>query len=363
MVIILVARTANEHLFYLTKPYGRDELVAIRSKEQFLCPSCGSSLVLKIGDIKIPHFAHRSLSDCDSLSEPESPLHLQGKLLLHQFFLDKHFTVELEKYLPDIRQRADLLVSHHTAIEFQCSAIPGAEVSKRTASYIEIGIAPIWIGGIKERTSEYIQFIRIKAFQQKMLHANQNLKYLLLFNPEDRRFYYYSSLFFVSGNRWIGKVKALPIEKQSFPFAIPKRLAKEEFKSVFALFSQARKSFIKSQYYAKNRFQNPFWRLCYMLKLDVKNLPEIIGIPLYSADCITENAVIWQLKAIAAYKAEIPVKELVESGTVKLQSQESLKKAELVLENYLAFYRSYRERHINDTSLLDNLYDFYCKTL
>lgn len=319
--------------------------------------------MLKIGDIKIPHFAHKSLSDCDSLSEPESPLHLQGKLLLHQFFLDKHLTVELEKYLPEIRRRADLLVNHHTAIEFQCSAIPGEEVLKRTSSYIEIGIAPIWIGGIKERSPEYIQFIRIKAFQQEMLQANQNLKFLLLFNPEERRFYYYSSLFFVSGNRWIGKVKALPIEKQTFPFAAPKRLSKEEFNSVYALFFQARNSFIKSQYFAKNRYQNPFWRICYTLQLDVKNLPEIIGIPLYGAEYIAENAVVWQLKVIAAHKSGISVKKLIQSGDIKLKNLESLKKAELVLERYLAFYGSFDKRHINHMSLLDSLYDFYCKTL
>jgi competence protein CoiA len=138
VIFILIASTKDKQLVYLTQQFTKEELATLKNSTPFFCPGCGASVTLKIGEIKIPHFAHKSLHDCDSSGEPESPLHLQGKQQLYKFFSSQNLTVELEKYVPAIRQRADLLLNHQIAIEFQCSPISASQIASRSAGYSEI---------------------------------------------------------------------------------------------------------------------------------------------------------------------------------------------------------------------------------
>lgn len=363
MFCILVAHLSNKALINLAEPVERKALLALRSTEIFYCPSCHSQLVLKLGEIKIPHFAHKSLSACDNFSEPESALHLQGKILLHQFFKDQNFSIELEKYLPEIRQRADLLVNGQTAIEFQCSSISANQIIRRSKGYHQIGIHPLWLGGIKTSIKEQIQVIRLKNYEHELLQQKHRNPFLLSFRPEDNRFYYYSNLFYISGSRRIGKVKSLPAEKQSYPFAIPKQLTKVEFRLVCLLFSQARQKFIHNQFFAKNRMRNPFWRACYKLRLDIKKLPETIGIPFLKAACIPQHAVLWQLQAIAAFEQGESMSSLIHSGEIPLANPSVFAEAEQLLEEYLEIYLRLKGQEENFTSLMDLLYDNYCNNV
>ncbi len=112
----------------------------------FYCPSCKSLLRFKKGKIKIPHFAHVSLQKCDSWSENESAQHLGLKLTLYQWLKEKE-KVELEKYVPEIKQTADLLVNDKLAIEIQCSPLSLKRLEERTASYKEKGYYVLWLQG------------------------------------------------------------------------------------------------------------------------------------------------------------------------------------------------------------------------
>ena len=112
----------------------------------FYCPACKSSLRLKRGKIKIPHFAHISLQNCDSWSESESAQHLGLKLSLYQWLKEKE-KVELEKYVPEIKQTADLLVNDKLAIEIQCSPLSLQRLEERTVSYKEKGYYVLWLQG------------------------------------------------------------------------------------------------------------------------------------------------------------------------------------------------------------------------
>ncbi|GEB08982.1 Competence protein CoiA [Lactococcus lactis subsp. lactis] len=54
-------------------------LLEIEVKEltgKYFCPSCKSELFIKNGEIKMPHFAHKSLKACDLWLENESEQHL-----------------------------------------------------------------------------------------------------------------------------------------------------------------------------------------------------------------------------------------------------------------------------------------------
>lgn len=143
VIYILVALTEQQELFYLTGKHARAELREIRLQKQFFCPSCHTPLLLKIGEVNIPHFAHQTRTACETFSEPESSLHLQGKLLLYQFFSHLNFKVELESYIPQISQRTDLLVNAYFAIEYQCSLIPVSQLKQRSQGYLKMNMQPI----------------------------------------------------------------------------------------------------------------------------------------------------------------------------------------------------------------------------
>nr|WP_084226110.1 competence protein CoiA family protein [Planococcus salinarum] len=297
------------------------------------------------------------------LREAESSLHLQGKILLHEFFTSKNFPVELEKYLPEIRQRADLLVGGQTAIEFQCSPISAKDVVRRSAAYAGMGVKPTWIFGSREEPVNSIQVIRLMEFQKEMLIHQKWTKYLLLLNPEARQFSYYSNLFHISGNRWVGKVRGLAAAKQTFPFAAPKNLNRREFEAVCIIFAQARSRFIRSQMFAKKRYQNPFWLLCYKLGLDVKNLPASIGVPLLGSECIAEHAVVWQLEVIQGVKEGMRMSDLLSSGRIKMKKRSNAEEAAAVLEDYACFINAIETPNASTDKQTELLYDIYCKSV
>lgn len=359
---ILVAKTEGEVLIYLTDSFNRNEMLAMRKRYTFYCPDCGGVVLLKIGDIKIPHFAHKSLSACGS-SEPESSIHLLGKILLHQFFIDKKIPAEIETYLPTIRQRADIFVNRRTAVEFQCSPISASNVSKRSSAYSGQGFEFVWIAGIKETKENCIQVIKLMEYQKEMFVRLHHSNYLILLNPKVKEFQYFSNLFYVSGSRWVGKVATLPIDKQTYPFATPKTLSRKEFDSIYTVFSNARSTFIKSQYFAKKRFQNPFWLLCYNLRLDMRNLPETIGVPILRADCLAEHAVIWQLKMIQAQREGVTCEKMITSGKIKIHKSTDVELAVSVLSDYADFVINIEETNQEISNYSEVLYAIYCKSI
>jgi competence protein CoiA len=138
---MIVAKTKN------------DELVVAAAAERagkYTCPSCGSIVRLKVGEIKMPHFAHASLEECASFSEGETAEHLTGKIQLAQYFLVRGFEVDMERWLPEINQRPDLLVIKNGdtfAIEYQCAPISLNRVRERTEGYREMGMRVYWVLG------------------------------------------------------------------------------------------------------------------------------------------------------------------------------------------------------------------------
>ena len=363
MICILVAKTEQSELFYLTGKHTRKELHEIRLRKKFFCPSCQAPLLLKIGEINIPHFAHQTLSTCDNFSEPESSHHLQGKLLLYQFFHQLGFKVELESYIPQIRQRADLLVNGQFAIEFQCSMIPVTQLNQRSEGYRRLSMHPLWIKGLKEPCREEIGLIRLKTYEIEMKQNTPQSFFILLFYPLNNRFYYHSSLFYVSSNRWVGKTKSIGAKNQVFPFAVPKPLTKKEFNMVLGIFQNVKQRYIRSQLFSENRIKSLYCRLCYELRLNMAHLPACFGLPLLGAECLKQPAVLWQLQAVAAWEKGIPVDTLIASGKLELSNPDQAPQAVALVLEYLALYVMLKDHSSKDSSVLDIAYHNYCKNL
>ncbi|HEM6022468.1 TPA: competence protein CoiA [Streptococcus suis] len=124
---------------------------------RYSCPGCGGPVRYKSGKVLRSHFAHVTLRDCHYFSENESAQHLSLKSSLYKW-LQGQEEVELEAYLPAIKQVADLLVNQQLALEVQCSSLPISRLQLRTQAYHEAGFQVLWLLGkglwIKERLSK-----------------------------------------------------------------------------------------------------------------------------------------------------------------------------------------------------------------
>ncbi|MFR6559781.1 MAG: competence protein CoiA, partial [Weissella confusa] len=137
----------------------------------YVCPGCEGEVQVKQGTINTPHFSHVTLRDCQSLAEGESSDHLLGKLQLADFFESIGGTVELEVWLPEIKQRPDLVVTFDNvkiAVEFQFAPITAQRVSERTRGFESLGMDVVWVLGPtyqqkKLQQATWAKFARIRG--------------------------------------------------------------------------------------------------------------------------------------------------------------------------------------------------------
>lgn len=116
--------------------------------QYYFCPACKQPVQLKRGKNKIAHFAHFKHQACESFSEGETAEHLRSKNQLYQWLLQQNFPVQMEAYLPQLKQRPDILVGK-IAIEIQCSPLSTTRFQERNQGYFSKGYHPWWIVGSK----------------------------------------------------------------------------------------------------------------------------------------------------------------------------------------------------------------------
>jgi competence protein CoiA len=107
-----------------------------------LCISCSNEVVAKCGNMKVHHWAHKSIKDCDSWYEPETEWHRHWKNEFPEEFREISFTNPTTSEI----HRADIQNSSGVTIEFQNSPITMDELSSRESFYPKL----IWVvNGLK----------------------------------------------------------------------------------------------------------------------------------------------------------------------------------------------------------------------
>lgn len=118
--------------------------VAERSALYF-CPVCGEQVVLRKGPVKVPHFAHRSGTEClDGWHHDMSEWH---------YGMQSRFPTECREVVvthDGVKHRADVLFGN-TVIEFQHSPISKDEVAARNDFYRAAGYRVLWIFDVREK--------------------------------------------------------------------------------------------------------------------------------------------------------------------------------------------------------------------
>ena len=119
----------------------------LKRKESYSCPGCQGVVLLRYGQVMCPHFAHKSLQDCQFFSENESTQHLSLKAALYKSLVNHGEKVSIEKVLSEMGQIADLFVGDSLALEVQCSRLSQQRLRERTCAYHQAGYEVRWLLG------------------------------------------------------------------------------------------------------------------------------------------------------------------------------------------------------------------------
>ncbi|MEH7158253.1 competence protein CoiA [Neobacillus drentensis] len=189
---MLTAITKMGNRICLGLDYQKDTLLNLRCKEEFFCPVCGESVLLKLGDQRIFHFAHKQGGVCRDFFENESIYHMEGKRQLYQWLLKQKIPSVLEYYDKEIQQRPDIMFQFNGrkyALEYQCSTISESIFIKRTNSYLQNGYIPIWILSSSQIHFKRKNCVSLSNFQYLFLRTTSSGKlFIPSYCPEIHQF-------------------------------------------------------------------------------------------------------------------------------------------------------------------------------
>jgi competence protein CoiA len=116
------------------------------------CPSCGSEVFAKCGNLRINHWAHKGERNCDSWWENETEWHRLWKGAFPSSWQEiVQFADSGEKHIADVKTESGWV------LEFQHSYIVSNEREARNAFYAKL----VWVVDATRRKTDQRQFQRI----------------------------------------------------------------------------------------------------------------------------------------------------------------------------------------------------------
>ncbi|MGP4106690.1 competence protein CoiA [Virgibacillus sp. L01] len=288
----------------------KQEISILKEREEFTCPTCNEPLILKAGTQMIPHFAHRSNSSCPSSEGGEGPYHEKGKLLLYQWLKHQQLTVQLEAYIPEIKQRPDILITINNklvAIEYQCARIPAYQVRERNEGYLSAGITPIWILGANRLTQSNRSYLKIDQFLSQFIHQFSAALPLMLFFfcPNSLQFITFQDIYFSKTQTAIGKFHT-------------KKLNQMTFKELFKAHSFSKNDLLQSWKWEKRSFrlkatnrlygrELKWYQWLYLKRTHKEFLPSVIHLPINSQFMMKTPPWDWQSRLCLEVIDSLPI--------------------------------------------------------
>jgi len=288
---MLVANTKSKEPINLVVVKSIEDLVKMKKQNQYYCPICNESVILKIGEKKRPHFAHVSLVDCIG-GEGESEVHNEGKIDIYEWLIKQYENVELEKYFSEIKQRTDILLSQNDiflCIEYQCSKIPYTKLKERTQGYKKQGIPVLWILGINHLIRKKNNIFRLNEFSLFCMKETSSFC-LFFYDPHMKSFIQLSSLISFSSTIYIGQLTILPLNSLNFiDLGKNHQLSQKQFTQSWC---KLKRNYRLRQHLIINGNFYPFKQLLY--ENYISYMPSLIGVPLKENGLLHEHCIVWQ---------------------------------------------------------------------
>lgn len=328
VIKLLVAQLPNGDTIELTNQWSKEQLQSLRTANQFYCPTCHGEVILKLGTKKQWHFAHVKENRLCQNFERESDFHLLGKKQLYLWLKKSKHTVYLEKYLANIQQRPDIYYKHQNnqvALEYQCSPISFDLHYKRTLTYLQHHIYPLWIIGANrlERIASHLFKLHPFEWSSTFLRKNDRFPHLLYYCPEEQSLILLQNIISLS---------------KSIIFATLKTNRLTTISSFQQLFRHQRSTNMKQHWIQIKKhwryFHPPypskslrfFQQYCYERKLFSFLFPAISGWPVNKAYFIETPLYIWQSWLVYEFIWKKPIGEVIYFYTVYEAFKQNLRK-------------------------------------
>lgn len=290
---------------------SRAEIKELR-QQLFRCPECHEKVIIRAGPRVTPHFAHLPESTCSLNRHGESNYHKRAKLLLFNWLQkQKYPKVHLEKYLPTIKQRPDILLETkkgQVAVEFQSATTSPIEISERNQGYASENIFPLWILGKNQfKNNRQHYSYRINSFHQQFIkeYGKENTTSLLYFCPEKSEFTILNDLYFYRANDALAKSRTLSLHECS------------NIRQLFTNRSLSKQVLLRHWYFEKKRLRTSphrvtgkelqFRKWLYEKRLHLEQLPSIIHLPIRSQYRMNAPLWHWQSKLIIDLLDPLPI--------------------------------------------------------
>ena len=288
---MLMAKDQNDcYVSLLT--LSRAELNEYKRKV-YSCPCCTGRVFLKVGKIKMPHFAHAPHLMCNAASEGETEEHLLGKKMLYEWLEAQGYEVELEKYFSSFKQRADLFIKHNGksfAIEFQCSIISLEDIRKRTRSYLRHHITPVWILSERHVKWKKRNGFMLSAFHWSLSFGTTLLPKLITYSPKTSQFTILQQLTPFSERHVFAYPKIIHIQSLTFSELINTSVIYPLRNQIW----QNKKQSWRLYSAAYATFNHPFFKALYDGGLSPATIPNECGIPVPYMHLYQTSVIQWQ---------------------------------------------------------------------
>ncbi|WP_191272353.1 competence protein CoiA [Neobacillus kokaensis] len=293
---MLTACTKAGKTICLGNNQRKEVLLSLRENEEFVCPVCGEDVVLKLGDQRIFHFAHKRAGTCIELFDGETENHLEGKLQLYHWLMNQKIPAILEYYDRGIQQRPDIMFMYQGkkyALEYQCSPIPEHIFSKRTHSYLQNGYTPLWIISNQHLPFRKSNIASLTNFHYLFLRTSEmgNL-YIPAYCPEKRLFHFIDSIIPYSvknafAHHSFHRLERMSLQQLLAPAFTFNKLSITKWEAVVNQF--------KLHWGLNNGARsNQFLHELYNREMNLFLLPAEIGLPVPHSLFIQTSTVVWQ---------------------------------------------------------------------
>lgn len=331
----------NGRIISLIEHWEKKELEQLKKNQVFICPACQERVQMKVGSKRLWHFAHVSKQHCKLQLENESEYHLQGKKKLYEWLREQGIAVELEAYIPKIKQRPDLLVQWNNqtyAIEYQCSTISADVLIKRTKNYSQVNSKTIWIlGGTRLKRGVQQNIIRPSSFDLQMIFRNKtNNMNLIYFCSSTNRFFIASSLMPFTKTLFFTNGYFYKTNKISFSSLLQYKADDPiEFHSTWLILKKRWRTstFLHAQDYIKRWFYEQGVPLC--------TLPGEVGIPNKSMLWIKTEVILWQGWILINFIHPLKRGESISFSQIYKHFKKEVTKGHFEIRNLLNFENSH----------------------
>ncbi|WP_163529816.1 competence protein CoiA [Halobacillus ihumii] len=295
---------------------SRKQIEQIRRQVTYYCPTCKEPLQIRSGLHHIPHFAHFSTSQCKRKSQGESDEHESGKWLLFKWLKDQGYKVEMEYFIKEINQRPDLFFisrdKRRIAIELQCSTISPDIIEKRTNSYYEAGIFPLWIVGSRHFRQKGKHQLLHTTFHRSLLYYFHHSYCMYYLNVNAQSVIIVDHILGFQHSNCFARSRAYLLDSITFP-----QLFAPASPSVtsYLYFWEKYLFKLRTIYQKSVGTEERQWRqFLYLKGKHFSLIPSVCCLPVPSQSIYSVKVYMWQTKFVLNHFIDRPVGSLIKLG-------------------------------------------------